>query len=190
MLSKSQRKNAWRSRRREALRNDSKVSQVALPTVIEEGQSEVAADDPSPVMTAWALAVIQWYCSLWEWSKATPHMTKHKQQRFNSLFLHGNYKGIFDQWLKSGRFCYSIAGMHKDTIHGHGVFKETNRVVYDFVDPTLGRYVLTASGSFYSLMHHNYRGTKEEFTVEQEKRSDFMQFVFLHGAPPPKPCKS
>lgn len=188
MPSKSQRKNAWRARRREALRNESDN----CPALVKEEhvrpeKVEVLKNADSKAMTAWALAVIQWYCSLWEWSKATPHMTRHKQRRFDSLFLTGNYKGIFDQWFKSGRFCYSIAGMHKDTIGGHGVFKETNRVIYDFVDPTLGRYVWTASGSFYRLIDHNWKGSKEEFSVEQEKRSDYMQFVFLHGAPPRKP---
>lgn len=186
--SKSQRKNAWRARRREALRMEQCTSIASTDIATTNASADIATSSEKNVMTTWALAVIKWYCSLWQWSKTTPHMTRHKQRRFKSLFFFSsNYKGIFDQWFKLGRFCYSIAGIHKNTTDGYGIFKETNRVVYDFMDPTLGRYVLTASGSFYRLMDHNYKGTKEEFSVEQEKRSDFIQFVFLHGSPPRKP---
>ena len=190
MPTASQRKNAWRSRRREALRNGAGKDRPPI-SANQACKLDAEAEIVRARMTKWALAVIQYYCTLWDFAKITPLMTRHKHNRLKDLIGLGNYRGIFDNWIKAGgHICYYIDGVHKDHLIAHGTRKETSMVQYDFFDtaygPT-GRYVLTNSGSFYHLHNHTYNGTPEEFSIEQEKKHNLMQFRILYGVPPRRP---
>ena len=186
----SRRKNAWRTRRREAIRNGAE----AQPSCIVENDLAVESSRFSKSvdrneLIAWALSVIQYYCMLWEFAKASPLMTTHKRKLFKDLFTLGNYSGIFDKWTKAnGYICYNIEGYHKDFLSAHGTWRGTSTVKYDFCDEILGRHVLTMSGSLYSLQDHSTKGTPDEFSIAQEKRSDLIKFRVVHGPCPRRPC--
>lgn len=192
MLSKAQKKNAWRTRRRESLRNSAEDR-----SCIVKHDSDLNAETcrfkqsvDKKKLIAWALSVIQYYCILWQYAKASPLVTRHKQKLFKNLFLFGNHKGIFDNWTKSsGHICYNIEGYHKHFLSANGTWKQTSIVKYDFCDcdETLGRYVLTISGSLYALRDHRTKGTPEEFSVAQEKKTDLIKFRVVHGLCPRRP---
>ena len=194
MQTKSQRKNAWRSRRRTALRNE-KESCCKGGTVQQKepdaNRMKEARRSDVQAQVSWALAVIQYYCMLWDFAKITPLMTKHKYNRLNNLMLFGKYCGIFEDWTKAGgHICYYIEGLHKEYLTAYGFEKSTSLVEYDFFDPAYGlpgRYVLTKSGSFYHLRNHVHDGTQDEFSIEYEKNHCLMQFRMIHGPPPPRP---
>lgn len=183
MPSKAQKKNAWRTRRREVVRNEAR-------SCIDAGSIETACLKNRKELVAWALSVIEYYCKLWEFAKASPFVTKHKQKLIKDLFTLGNYRGIFDNWTKAnGLICYNIQGYHKDFISARGAWKETSMVKYDFWDETTyGRYVLTTSGSLYALHDHRTKGTSEEFSIREEKTSDLIKFRVIYGPPPRRPC--
>ena len=140
---------------------------------------------------SWALAVIQYYCNLWDFAKRTPLMTKDKYNRLKHLMLFGNYRGIFEDWIKAGGdICYYIEGLHKEYLTAYGTVKSTSMVAYDFFDPSYGppgRYVLTKSGSFYHLRNHKHDGQPEEFSIEHEKKYSLIQFRIIYGVPPLRP---
>lgn len=115
-------------------------------------------------------------------------MTTHKQKLLKDSLMIGNYKGIFDHWTKAnGHIRYNIEGHHKDFLDARGVWKRTTFIKYDFCDETLGRYVLTTSGSLYRLEKHLTKGTPEEFSIAQEKASDMITFRVLNGPCPRRP---
>jgi len=194
MQTKSQRKNAWRSRRREALRHEEATWPLAStrqPRKQDADSREKAHTSDKQAQVLWALAVIKYYYNLWDFAKSTPLMTKHKYNRLNHLMLFGNYRGIFENWIKAGGYIsYYIQGLHKEHLTAYGINKSTNTVAYDFFDPTYGspgRYVLTNSGSFYHLRNHMHKGTSDEFSIEQEKKYSLIQFRIIYGPPPLRP---
>ena len=70
----AQRKNNWRSRRRQTKRDESNKCDAYQLT------------QPTPEsLRKWALDVIQYYVSLWDFAKVTPLMTIHKKKLFSHL---------------------------------------------------------------------------------------------------------
>lgn len=191
MPSKAQKKNAWRARRREAIRNGTEAKPCIVKHDVTAESVQFSKSVGRNELIEWALAVIQYYCMLWEFAKASPLMTTHKQKIFKDLFTSHDIctKGIFDKWTKAnGHFCYNIRGYYKNSWFAHGLLKETSMVKYDFCDETHGRHVLTMSGSLYILHDHCTKGTPEEFSIAQEKRSDLIKFRVVHGPSPRRPC--
>tara|TARA_B100000787_G_scaffold38221_2_gene27041 strand:- start:132 stop:650 length:519 start_codon:yes stop_codon:yes gene_type:complete len=170
MLSKAQRKNASRGRRRERGQDDDEQR------VIREQREK------------WARDVIVWYCQLWNFVKATAWMNRHKQSKLRAL-VHKGCDGRFDNWCKAdGYVRFRILGnlrrstdLTKSDNSSSSSIASSSGVDYEFYDVDIGHFVLTASGSFYEL---GERAAVRNVSLESDKKSDFRMFHFLEGCPP------
>jgi len=166
MLTKAQKKNAARTRRRER-RAPEREQQV-----IQKQREK------------WALAVIQWYCQLWTFLKATAWMNPHKKAKLVALVRKG-WDGEFDNWCKAdGYVWFRISGnLRRTTEPTRSYYLSSSGVEYEFYDQNMGHFVLTTSGSFYKLGKRAMIDDKE-ILLESDKKSDIVMFHFLNGRPP------
>ena len=188
-LTPAQKKNKWRDRRREAIRNGAPRSPHA--SNMNEPTCNVVPPVSSVALRSWALSVIQYYTRLWEYAKSTPLMTRHKKRRLTDKFALAPYGGVITEWAKAdGYVYYSIRGCLRPTLHANGHLVTTSPVVYDYYDESYGkdsRFVETRSGSFYSLLHHINEDHVDLSSIEREKRSDLIKFRILYGVPALRP---
>jgi hypothetical protein len=162
-MTKSQNKNAWRSRRRAALREERSVNETpnALATVRVENMR---------CLQSRAIRVISKYVSWWMFCKATPFMNAHKRTRLRELLAHTPIRGKIESWVKAnGYFYLSIEGV----LEGKRV--ETSSVLYDLVDELSDRrFVLTSSQSFYELGTSGWND--EPLSSAKEKENELQLF--------------
>ena len=145
---------------------------------------------PTPEsLRKWALDVIQYYVSLWDFAKVTPLVTIHKKKLFSHLMSSDSYGGIITDWIKAdGYIDYRIEGILKKTIDANGRLVHTSSVTYEFYDESYGigsRSVQTADGTYY-MLHEHYSRDKN-ISVSLEKKLDLIKFRVIYGVPPIRP---
>ena len=160
-LTKAQKKNAARSRRR----------QQQAPA-----KKEQAIQNTERIRRA--NFVIKWHLKLWQFVKATAFMNNHKRRKLSALIRNG-CTGKFDNWFKNGAayVLYSIGGFLQLTGKTESNFVSISSIVtYEFYDEFIGHFVLTKSGSFYELGEpaEIFDGTK--ISLEEHKKMDFQMF--------------
>lgn len=164
MLTPTQRKNAYKARRRAA--------------VAEE--RERAREDASRRVCA--LVVIQWWVSWIKNAWHTPFMTPRKRRKLTRLLTSQPVRAVVHRWCKVGYFLCSVRGRIDSTAVVLPVYDEE----YTAVDAhgRVRRYVLSSNRELYELAGHGTGSVGQAFGVLEERTCKWQMYTHVMGRPP------